>query len=190
MHINFLYLLIIICSFWVISEVLLAILRRSKDGSRDFDKGSIKWLNAIIYISITIAVSFGFSGIGKIRVGISVIPWVGLFFITAGLLIRWAAILTLRKYFTTNVAIHSGQKIIRTGLYRCVRHPSYTGSIMSFCGMGLALSNYISFVILVIPITIAFLMRIRIEEQAMVSAFGEEYENYRKKTWYLFPWIY
>jgi protein-S-isoprenylcysteine O-methyltransferase len=190
MEINFGLLFLIIVAFWVISEVMLLVLRRSKNNSQDRDEGSIKWLNSIIYICVAIAVTLGFTGIGIIKAGISITPWVGLGFIVIGLIIRWTAILTLRKFFTTNVVIQSDHKIIKTGLYRFVRHPSYTGSIISFFGLGLAFSNWISFIILVIPITIAFLKRIQIEEKALLSAFGKDYEEYRKNSWFLFPWFY
>jgi protein-S-isoprenylcysteine O-methyltransferase Ste14 len=181
---------LIICTFWVTSEVLLLVLRRSKNDTQDHDKGSIKWLNIIIYTCVILAVSFYLLGIGFIHSAISVIPWVGLCIIPLGLIIRWVAILTLRKYFTTNVAILPDHRIIKSGIYRFIRHPSYSGSIISFCGLGLVFSNWISFIVLVIPITMAFLKRIQVEEQALQSAFGEEYANYSKMSWHLFPWIY
>jgi len=190
MHLNFGILFLIISTIWVTSEVLLLVLRRSKNDSQDHDKGSIKRLNITIYLSIAVAVSLGFLGIGQIHTAISIIPWVGLYIITFGLIIRWVAILTLRKYFTTNVAIQPDHRIIKSGIYRFVRHPSYTGSIISFCGLGLVFSNWISLIVLVIPITMAFLKRIKIEEQALQSAFGEEYAVYSKMSWLLFPWIY
>jgi protein-S-isoprenylcysteine O-methyltransferase len=190
MDMNFGLLLLIISTCWLISEVILIVFRRSKNDSKDHDKGSIKWLNIVIYASVALAVSFGFLGIGTIHTAISTITWVGLCFILVGLIIRWTAILTLRKYFTTNVVIQSDHRIIKAGLYRFVRHPSYSGSIISFCGLGLAFSNWISFIVLVIPITIAFLKRIQLEEQALSGAFGEEYTDYCKMSWALFPWIY
>src|ERR1035437_262651 len=190
MDMNFGLLLLIISTCWLISEVILIVFRRSKNNSKDHDKGSIKWLNIVIYASVALAFSFGFLGIGIVHTAISIIPWVGLCFIVVGLIIRWIAILTLRKYFTTNVVIQLDHRIIKTGLYRFVRHPSYSGSIISFCGLGLAFSNLISFVVLVIPITIAFLKRIQLEEQALSGAFREEYTDYCKMSWALFPWIY
>ena len=187
---NFRILFLTISTIWVISEVLLVVLRRSKNDSQDHDKGSIKWLNIVIYTSVTLAVSFGFIGIGQIHIAISIILWIGLCLIVIGLIIRWIAILTLRKYFTTNVSILSDHRIIKTGIYRFIRHPSYSGSIISFCGLGLVFPNWVSFIVLVIPITIAFLKRIQIEEEALQKAFGEEYANYCKMSWLLFPGIY
>jgi protein-S-isoprenylcysteine O-methyltransferase Ste14 len=187
---NFRFLFLIISFIWMISEILLIVMRQSKNDSKDHDKGSIKWLNITIYISITLAIIFGFTGIGLIRSFISTLPWYGLAFIIAGLIVRWIAIHTLQKYFTTNVAILSDHRIIKSGLYKIIRHPSYLGSIISFFGLGLVLSNWISIIILVVPITIAFLKRIQIEEQVLQSTFGEEYSIYSKMTWRLFPWVY
>jgi len=34
---------------------------------------------------------------------------------------------------------------------------------------------------------IAYQYRIRIEEEALSEAFGAEYDEYKKKTWKLFP---
>ena len=99
------------------------------------------------------------------------------------------SILTLRKYFTTNVAIRDDHRIIKSGVYRFVRHPSYSGSIISFFGLGLVFVNWLATIILVVPITIAFMKRIKIEERALENAFGEEYISYRKSTWLLFPWL-
>src|SRR5664279_388200 len=122
---NFGFLFLIICIIWITSEIMLIVLRRSKNDSQDHDMGSIKWLNITIYTSIILAVTFRFTGIGQIHKAISIVPWVGLSFIVVGLIVRWIAILTLRKYFTTNVAILSDHRIIKSGIYRIIRHPSY-----------------------------------------------------------------
>jgi protein-S-isoprenylcysteine O-methyltransferase len=119
-----------------------------------------------------------------------ILPPAGLCVILVGLGIRWTAIVTLGRHFTTNVVITPGQELVRTGIYRCVRHPSYSGSIVSFCGLGLVLASWLSLAILLIPITIAFLKRIQIEERALEDAFGSEYASYRTMSWRLFPWIY
>jgi protein-S-isoprenylcysteine O-methyltransferase Ste14 len=186
---NLSMLLLAICTPWVISEVILLILARSNKNSVDHDEGSIVLLNVTIYICVALGVSLGFLGIGHIRGFSSTIPWMGLCFIVIGLIVRWVSILTLRKYFTTNVVIQNDHRIIKSGIYRFVRHPSYTGSIISFLGLGLAFVNWLATIILVVPITIAFMKRIKIEERALENAFGEEYITYRKSTWLLFPWL-
>lgn len=120
-------------------------------------------------------------------------PWIsigGIAFIIIGLAIRWIAILTLKKYFTVDVAVRQGQKIITGGIYKYVRHPSYSGSILSFFGLGLSFSNWISAIVIVVPITIAFYYRISVEEKVLSDVFKAEYDSYRAKSKMLIPYIF
>ncbi len=172
------------------SELALLILRRSKQRDQNRDSGSVVWLNLTIYGSLSLAIAFAVSGIGHLQDYFFLLPWIGLFLIIVGLGIRWTAILTLRRYFTVNVAIQSGQRVIKSGLYRFVRHPSYSGTILSFIGLALALANWIAIVVVLVPISFAFAERIQIEERAMTEAFGLEYSEYCRSTWRMFPWIY
>ena len=172
------------------SELVLLIFRRSKQQHQNRDSGSMVRLNLTIYGSLSFAIAFAVSGIGHLQHYFFLLPRFGLFLIIAGLAVRWIAILTLRKYFTVNVAIQSGQQIVKWGVFRFLRHPSYSGSILSFVGLALALANWISISIILVPITLAFVKRIHIEERALTEAFGAEYEEYCRSTWRLFPGIY
>jgi isoprenylcysteine carboxyl methyltransferase (ICMT) family protein YpbQ len=53
----------------------------------------------------------------------------GLLLILIGVVIRWSAVLTLKKYFTVDVKILEDHKLIRSGVFKYVRHPSYFGGI-------------------------------------------------------------
>jgi protein-S-isoprenylcysteine O-methyltransferase len=183
-------LLQLVCSLWVASELALLILRRAKGRDQSRDSGSVVWLNITIYGSIASAIAIAFSGIGFATHSRYLVSWVGLFFILCGLAIRWTAILTLRKYFTVNVAIQSGQRMVTTGIFRFVRRPSYSGALLSFLGLALTFTNVISIVVLLVPTTMAFVERMRIEEKAMIDAFGTEYAEYCRSTWRLIPGIY
>lgn len=190
MHPSIRIILLIVCAVWIASELLLILFRRSSAKGTSRDSGSILWLNAIIYGSVAVAVFVGFSDVGLIHRFRLPLAWIGLFFILLGLTIRWSAIFTLRRFFTVNVAIQPNHRIIRNGLYGCIRHPSYSGTIISFFGLGLAQSNWITFVLLIVPITYAFIRRIEIEECVLLEEFGSQYNEYVRTTWQLIPWIY
>jgi len=182
--------LLAVSAVWIASEVMLVLFRRSGTDSKKRDSGSIIWLNAVIYGSVAVAISVSLSGVGLVpSVGLT-LSRIGLVFILMGLAIRWTAIFTLRQYFTVNVAIQPNHRIVRKGLYGLVRHPSYLGSIISFVGLGLALSNWIAIGFVAIPITYAFVRRIGIEERALLQEFGPEYDHYCRTTWRLIPWLY
>jgi protein-S-isoprenylcysteine O-methyltransferase len=176
--------------FWMGSELLLIVFCRVASAKDNRDAGSIVWLNAVIYGSIILAVLVSFTSIGLVRNARPALAWVGLVLISIGLVIRWLAIITLRRFFTVQVVIQDDHQISRNGIYRIVRHPSYLGSLVSFLGLATALSNWLSFAIIILPITSAFLARIKIEERALSDAFGQAYREYCKSTWKLLPLIY
>lgn len=181
---------IIIWSIWFLSEIMLNRLFHS--GSRDkknLDKGTIR----IIWITIGIANSLGIIAAMFIRLSISnnlLIPYLGLSLIITGMIVRFISILTLGRFFTVDITIRDNHKIKKDGVYKLIRHPSYTGSLLSFIGFGISLNNWISLLIISVPVTFAMLNRIKIEESLLIDQFGAEYQNYMKKTYRLIPWIY
>jgi hypothetical protein len=115
---------------------------------------------------------------------------VGLAILAVGLTLRGTAIRTLGRYFTSNVAIQEGQSVLRTGVYRFMRHPSYTGLWLAFMGLAIHFRNWWSLAITIVPITSAMLYRIHVEEAALIEAFGSDYESYQKSTRRLIPGLY
>jgi len=106
------------------------------------------------------------------------------------MILRFISIWSLGKFFTVDVTIRDNHKIKQDGLYRIIRHPSYTGMLLSFIGLGISINNWISLLTISILVTIAMLYRIKIEERALKDQFGSEYSDYMKRTYRLIPWIY
>jgi protein-S-isoprenylcysteine O-methyltransferase Ste14 len=175
---------------WVGSEIALARMRRSGATDAQRDRSSLRTLWITIAISVNAGIFVGLQTVGRVHAEIALIPIIGLILIAGGLVVRWIAILSLKRQFTVDVAITEGHQLIRTGLYRLVRHPAYSGSLLSFLGLGLVFSNVISVLVISVPVSAAFLHRIRIEEEALVEAFGDEYVCYRAETKRLIPGIY
>jgi protein-S-isoprenylcysteine O-methyltransferase len=71
-----------------------------------------------------------------------------------------------------------------------VAHPSYTGALMTFLGFALALGNLWSLLVLMLPVTAAFLWRIRIEERVLAEVFPEQYRDYAQRTRRLIPFVW
>jgi protein-S-isoprenylcysteine O-methyltransferase len=88
------------------------------------------------------------------------------------------------------VAIREAQRVRTTGLYRWMRHPSYSGLIITFIAVGLHTRNWIAFLIITVPTTAMLLYRIHIEELALRQHFGREYMDYSEKTSRLIPGVY
>jgi protein-S-isoprenylcysteine O-methyltransferase Ste14 len=187
---NLSYLIISISCIWCISEIALAVAKRSRSGPGDsIDKSSFKFLWITIACAITAGVLLGSRQIGLISFFGPWLSIMGIILIGLGLIIRWIAILTLKKYFTVDIAVQPDQRIIQTGLYKYIRHPSYTGSLLSFLGLGLSFSNWFATLAIFIPVFLAFYYRILVEEKALVNALGPEYEKYKQKTKRLIPFV-
>jgi len=187
---DYVFLLLSISLVWVVSEILISRIKRSGPTTSKLDRSSFRILWGTIIVSVSLGVFLGVRGIGAVTTGSVFIRWFGLFLIVAGLAIRWAAILTLGKYFAVDVSIRSDHKVITTGVYRFVRHPAYSGTILSFLGLGLSFSSWISTLVIVLPIVVAFVHRIRIEERALAGFLGDEYVRYCTTTKRMIPGLY
>lgn len=107
-----------------------------------------------------------------------------------GLVVRIIAIVTLGKAFSANVAMRAGQRLQRSGLYSLVRHPSYLGLELILLALALHARTWACFAVAFIPSTLAVLYRIHVEETALRTAFGDEYEDYSRSTKRLIPGVY
>lgn len=114
----------------------------------------------------------------------------GIILLYCGIILRVYSVWTLRKYFTVSVEIKTEHKIIRKGPYRYVRHPSYSGSILSLIGMQIGLRSLVGFAVSLILAFLAYAYRIHVEEGAMRDSFGTEYENYKMITKRIIPFIF
>jgi protein-S-isoprenylcysteine O-methyltransferase len=165
--------------------------KRAKIGrSAAADQGSLRLLWIVIVVSIgcatllpSLAPAFGFAPSRAISTAA-----VAVFF--GGLALRWYAIIHLGRYFTVDVAIASDHRVVDTGPYKHIRHPSYTGILLEFMAMALAFCNWASFAAMMVPITLAFLWRIHVEESALTQALGAAYRDYSGRTKRLLPAVY
>jgi protein-S-isoprenylcysteine O-methyltransferase Ste14 len=143
----------------------------------------------VIVLSFFAAGWVAFPG-ADIRLDHHALRLAALVLIVAGLAVRIAAIVTLGRSFSANVAIRSTQTVLRKGPYRVVRHPSYLGMEIIFLAAGIHTHNWASLAIVFVPPTIAVLYRIHVEEAALLGAFGDEYAEYMRATKRLIPGVY
>jgi protein-S-isoprenylcysteine O-methyltransferase len=173
---------------WGLSEVAIGLLFRTKvEGEKD--AGTMRLVLTVAYASVAVAAFLGFADDG-VLVEQTPVAAAGLAMIVLGMLIRFWAIATLRRFFTVNVTLRDDHRLVRTGPYRWIRHPSYTGTLLSFYGLAVALENVWAAIVCVVPITYAFLVRMRVEEAILRNAFPEEYPAYERETRRLVPFVY
>jgi protein-S-isoprenylcysteine O-methyltransferase Ste14 len=183
---------IIIC-FSVLYCLLEFLLNRRQQSKIKVENKADRGSLLILYIAITLGYFLSFS-IGSSKVG-RIYHWNALFatgfmLILTGLIIRIIALVTLKKYFTYSVSKVENQKLIETGLYKSIRHPGYLGQIIIFLGISIAMSNWLSVLLMMIPILTGYFYRIQIEERFMTDQMGADYIDYKNRTKRLLPGIF
>ncbi len=114
----------------------------------------------------------------------------GLVLLGGGIALRQWAVTVLGRFFTTDVRVRTDQTVVETGPYRWVRHPSYTGLIATFVGIGLALGNWAAVAVLAVLPTIGLLIRIRAEEALLLRELGEPYRRFAAGRARLVPGVW
>ena len=184
------YIITVLIALWPLSEIILGIKRRAHTHQVKSEKSSYRLIWIVIILSIASAIfiqsylQFRIPGSSTLHLVI------GAACIVIGLIVRWLAILILGKSFVVDVAVKTGQSIIQKGPYKYIRHPSYTGMLISFLCLAFLLGNWLSLLLIIVPITAVLIYRIRSEEELLAAEFGAEYSEYSKKTWRLFPGMY
>jgi protein-S-isoprenylcysteine O-methyltransferase len=174
---------------WGGLEVRLAVRRGGRDTGED--AGSIRW-------------SFGATVAGLLAALISdaLLPEVvaeqrhgpylltGAVVVLGGVGLRIWAVRTLGRFFTYHVMTTDDQVVVTNGPYRVVRHPSYTGLLVSCVGAGIATANPVSLGLVVVIPLIGLARRIQVEEGVLERTLGDDYERFAASRKRLVPWVW
>ena len=147
--------LIIIISFSILYgffEIFMSERQKSKRNiSKSGDKRSIWFIFISISLGYWLSFIVAYTGTGRIH------HWntffvIGSILVIIGLIIRVTSILALKNQFTYTVTKIDNHKLIETGLYKNIRHPGYLGQLIIFLGISASLSNWISVLLMIVPV--------------------------------------
>jgi protein-S-isoprenylcysteine O-methyltransferase Ste14 len=116
------------------------------------------------------------------------LPPVGVALGAAGLLLAIWARRCLGRHWSGEVTAKVDHELIRSGPYRIVRHPIYTGAIAMCVGVALV-SGRLQGVLAVLLVGIAYARKIGMEERNLEALFGPAWEEYVRGTKALIPWL-
>jgi protein-S-isoprenylcysteine O-methyltransferase Ste14 len=177
---------------WIISEIAITLLTSFKSfikhtNKKSHDKGSLFLI--IFGVWFCICISFFIRSQSNLLLP-NFFFWIGIVLMLLGIFLRCLSVWTLRKFFSLSVTIESGQDIVQKGPYKYLRHPAYTGGIITLLGMPVSLRSIVAIFIVAITLAVIYGYRITIEEKALSKCFGEKYLKYCKSTWKIIPWIW
>lgn len=161
--------------------------RGEAKSNRISDAGSVKYIILATALSIVIPlVDWAYFS----QISSSSILLIGVILNIGGLIIRYISIRSLGRFFTATVSIKHNQELIRSGLYKHIRHPSYTGAFISILSLSLVLNSFVGFISSLLLLTMAYYYRIKREESELEKYFVDEYPQYKKDTWKMIPFVW
>ncbi len=177
---------------WLAAEAYLILRDRARGkGKREIDRRTRNFNTIATVVALALAPIANWVPVLRFDVpGATVVFWLGIVVMFLGLFLRHWSIIILGRYFRTTIELEKGQKVIRKGPYKYVRHPSYAGIVLFFVGYGLLSKNWLSLFAAVCLPTVSLVYRIRIEEVALAEGLGAEYATYQGKTKKLIPGIW
>ncbi len=175
---------------WGASEFLFALKSHSKSGAKSKDRRSLSLIWIVCVAGISLGIYFANTQHSFEFPSHKIFYVAGYWLFVSGLVFRWYSIIYLGRFFTPDVAVVKDHRLIDSGPYRFIRHPTYTGILIVLSGLGLSLDNAASALVIILPVLAVLLWRIRIEEAALIEAFGDQYRNYMQRTKRLIPLIY
>lgn len=188
-HLYVLYAALFVC---FAPEWVGSLFQRPEHGAVRRDRGS----HALLLVASAAGVVAGFFLVNADFPGTTLtraqplVFWIGIALMLVGLAFRWYAIKVLGRFFTRDVATRPGQTVVEAGPYRLIRHPSYSGALLMFLGMGLAMTNWAALLAIMIGTGIGYAYRVHIEEQALCADLGQPYRDYMRRTKRFVPHVW
>lgn len=165
--------------------------RRHREGATVYDGGSLALLLGLLALSLVAAVmAVALAPGAAMTHGRAVIFGLGIALILVGTALRTYAIRVLGRFFVITVAVEPNQQVIEHGPYRLIRHPSYTGALLSLLGFGLVLTNWASLAAIILCNAVGFGYRVLVEERVLARALGQPYVAYMRRTRRLIPYVF
>jgi protein-S-isoprenylcysteine O-methyltransferase Ste14 len=107
----------------------------------------------------------------------------------AGMMFAGWARLSLGGNWSSDVTLKQDHTLVRSGPYRIVRHPIYTGLLVALLGTAITLGELRCFLGVLLA-AIAWKIKSISEETLMVQEFGDQYARYREQVKSLVPYLW
>lgn len=124
----------------------------------------------------------------KVQISTEVAKMLGLFIVSVGIaLVIWSAI-HIRGAFLGEIEPKL-DVLVQNGPYRFVRHPVYLGMTIAFTGIPIALRSWLGLIAVFLLFLPSEIYRAKLEEKALESKFGSEWEDYTAQTGFFLPYV-
>jgi len=143
----------------------------------------------LLHLACMIGSIVEFYGLARHRGIVLSVSALGFVLYMGALLLRNWAKYTLGQFWSLQVEILPGHRIIREGPYQFVRHPAYTAIMMEIIGIPLVANAYWTFIFFSIPYLFVLIWRVRVEERALARVAGSSYVRFQQEVPQFLPFF-
>ncbi len=120
---------------------------------------------------------------------IPAVAWLGAATMVAALWLFRRSHIDLGRNWSISLQVRDQHALVKTGIYRFIRHPMYSSFFLLGLAQMLLLPNWLASLSGIAGAAILFAFRVRREEQMMLERFGDEYRAYMGETKRVVPWV-
>ncbi len=171
--------------YWFISA-----LKRKKTKQRETWSQRFRYLLPLIaasYLLVRPEAHYGWLG-ARVVPASPAVEWIGVQLTAAGVAVALWARWHLGANWSGVITLKEGHELIRTGPYRTIRHPIYTGILLALFGTAVAIGEMRGLLAVAIA-WLSFYWKARREESFLTQEFGEKFEAHAKQTGMFLPKI-
>ena len=188
----------ICCWFWIALSLYWSFAARNSSAVKSSESSASRTLHLILVNAAFVLSFWPYPGWPKAEAAFFVfpllwrpIPWLvalGVFLQTGCFLLAVWARRQLGRNWSGEVTLKQDHELVRSGPYRHIRHPIYTGAIGMYVGPALV-AGRLQGALAIGLVALAYTRKIRIEERILRQEFGSAYDEYRRESWAVIPWV-
>lgn len=171
--------------YWLVSALKLKKIKRRETWGQRFRY--VLPLVAAFYLLARPEAHYGWLG-SRFVPASPAVEWIGVLLTAGGVGVALWARWHLGANWSGVVTLKEGHELIRTGPYRAIRHPIYTGILLGILGTAIAMGEVRGLLALAIA-WLSFYIKARREESFLTQEFGETFEAHAKQTGMFLPKI-
>lgn len=174
---------------WVAFSVYWEIAARNEAAAKSTESGVSRGIHILLANLALALVFFPIRGLGRFLPASTLIMTAGLVVEGLGLFLTIWARRCLGRNWSGEISIKVDHELIRSGPYKLLRHPIYTGLLTMYVGTAVVAGTWLALIGLAMA-AFAYWRKIRLEEKNLNVAFGTDYDAYRRETWALIPGLF
>jgi protein-S-isoprenylcysteine O-methyltransferase Ste14 len=181
--------LVAVMSGWIAFSVYWEIAAKTAAAATQTESRASRLIHVLLTNLALLLAVLPLRGLGRFLPVFPVIMTAGIFVEAVGLGLAIWSRRHLGRYWSGEISIKVDHELIRSGPYRRLRHPIYTGLLAMYAGAAMVTGEWLAVIGLAIAV-FAYWRKIRLEEANLDVAFGPAYAAYRRDTWSLIPGIF